>query len=394
MSDHPLYQTVREHLDGILPASWSVALRHNLVWLVLGILEARSAGPAKIAEALSTLGLSEAQTASLERRVRRIENTPEYQAATCVHPLAKYHLALGKPQQLLICIDPTTQADHIVMLTVSVSYRGRSLPLAWTLWVANRPLTGASFWERVAALLAEVATLLPAAIPIIWLADRAFGTPQFTDLVEKWGWGYVVRAQGQTRCRDRRGVQRSLASLVARRGERAKLQGQAFKKLGWRSVSIVVYWGPRHKTPLCLVSNLPPQWTLVMLYRRRYSIETLFRDYKSHGWQWEQGQVRDLEHLERLMVGMALAAWLTLMVGTQVAEEILSKPATGQRRTLPFEAKRSLFRLGLQRLKQWLHRNCRHPLGWRLTHWEAPNWQRQLLQHHTRAFVLQPLSIR
>jgi hypothetical protein len=114
-------------------------------------------------------------------------------------------------------------------------------------------------------------------------------------------------------------------SLVPVPGLRAKMSGRVFKKSDWRRASVVAYWNGRFTAPLCLVSDLPPDWGLIELYRRRYPIEALFRNYKSSGWHWEQGQVKDLDHLERLLT------WIVWMMGAQVAREILNIPATGQR---------------------------------------------------------------
>jgi hypothetical protein len=204
-------------------------------------------------------------------------------------------------------------------------------------------------------------------------------------LLLPYGWNYLVRVQGQTRYRDVTGREWPIASLTARLGQRRKGRGRAFKKLGWRPASVVVIWNAPHRSPLCLVSSLPPDWSLAHLYRQRYAIETTFRDFKSAGWHWEQGQVRDLAHLERLLCGMALASWLTLMAGTQVAASYLSQPPSAQRHTRPYPAKFSLFRLGLERLLTALLHPL--PLVWRLTDWSLTTWQRQLTAHHARAFV-------
>ena len=144
--------------------------------------------PARIAQALHTLGLSDAKAESIERRIRRIENDTSLRAATCVHPLAQQRLRFGQPSELVLVLDPTTQDERVVMLTATVWYRGRALPLAWAVWPANTPLVGQGFWDRVAALLAEVAPLLPVGVSVTWLADRAFGTPAFTDVVTAYGW--------------------------------------------------------------------------------------------------------------------------------------------------------------------------------------------------------------
>lgn len=381
------YRQVREWLNVHFDAQVSESTRERIALLVIGIIRAKSAAPAQIASALKKLGLSGAKTDSIERRVRRLENDGKLEATLCLHPLARQQLRLGKPRALLLSIDPTTQDDRVVMVSVGVWYRARTLPLAWVVWLANQPLTGPGFWERIEKLLDIVAELLPPGVPITWVADRAFGTPAFTDLVTERGWHYVVRVQGQTRCQDRMGVCRQVKHLVRLRGQRAKLRGWAFKKRGWREVCVVVYWGKRHDSPLCLVSDLPPRWYLIRLYRHRYAIEATFRDYKYAGWQWERGQVTDLEHVKRLLVGMALATWVVLCAGTQFATELLTQPPTGRRHTVPWYGKRSLFTLGLQRLHELLGGGCIIPLQWRLTDWDAPNWQRQVYFYHARAFV-------
>jgi hypothetical protein len=362
----------------------------RLTVLVLGIIRSKSASPANIAKALDELGFTDATAESIERRIRRIENDENISVAFCFHPLVRDRLAYGHPKQLLLIIDPTTQEDRVVMLTVGVWYRGRALPIAWMTWPANQPLEGDGFWQRVEALLDTVAELLPVSIPIIWIADRAFGSPSFTDLVTARSWHYIVRVVKTTRCQTVESLCRQVSGLVSQPGQRAKMRGNVFKKRGWRVASVVVYWGRGYKSPICLVSDLPPHFRLIGIYARRYPIETLFRDYKSHGWHWEQGQVTDPEHMERLLVGMALATWITLCAGTQVAGEYLAKPSTGNRRTVPWYGKRSLFHLGLQRMNKLLTGSCQIPLQWEFTHWNALNWQKQIYFHHVRAYVLGP----
>jgi hypothetical protein len=374
-------------LDQHLPPEVDESSRERLTLLVTGIIKAESASPARIAAALETLGLSDATAESIERRIRRIENDPELTASLCFHGFARQRLLYGRPPELLLSIDPTTQEERVVMLTVSIEYRGRALPLAWAVWPGNIPLEGEGFWRRVAALLDAVAQLLPCHVPVTIVADRAFGTPAFTDLVEALGWSYIVRVQGQTRCQDRLGREQTIRHLVRRRNQRAKMKGLVFKKRGWRAANMVVYWGKRHQSPLCLVSNRRAEWDLIALYRRRFPIEATFRDYKSHGWRWEQGQVSDLDHLERLLVGMALATWVALFAGTQVAAEWLARPPTGRRHTVPWVGKRSLFRLGLNRLHKLLEGDCHFVLHAVLTDWNAPNWRTQIYQHHVHAFI-------
>lgn len=388
MSAPSVYHQVEAYLNLHLPglSGWCQA---RLAALVTGILVGGSVAPARIAAALHSLGLSHASAESIERRIRRIENDPTLTAASCLHPFARHHLCLGRPERLLVALDATTQENRVVMLTASVCYRGRSLPLAWVLWPANVPLVGDGFWARVAALLAIIAPLLPKHVPVVWLADRAFGTPRFTDLLQAYGWDYVVRTQAQTRYQDACGHERSLSQVLRRPGQRCKGRGRLYKKLGWRDASFVSYWGRRHHDPLHLVSSLPPGWSLIALYRRRYAIETTFRDFKSSGWEFEQGQVVNLTHLDHLLVGMALALWLAVLLGVAVADRLLAGRPSGQRRTRPYPAKFSLFQLGLQAFQAARTQHLRLALH-AFTDWDAPNWSFQLTQHHARAFVFAP----
>jgi hypothetical protein len=387
MSAPEVYHQVRALIRQELDPRVDESTFERIALLVTGIIASKSASPAQVAKGLEKLQLKGASAESLERRIRRLENDPEMQASWCFHPFARAHLCYGRAQELLLILDPTMQEDKIVMVSVCVWFRGRALPLGWAIWPGNTPLEGEGFWKRIERLLEEVSGLIPAWARVTLMADRAFGCPAFIDLVVKNNWHYVIRVQGQTICRDRMGRERSVQSLVPYKNKRAKLSGRVFKKNGWRSASVVSYWGRRHEKPLCLVSDLKPGWYLIHLYRRRYPIEAHFRDYKSYGWRWEQGQVTNLLHVERLLTAMALASWIVLLAGNWRAKLILAKPPTGNRFTRPWEGKSSLFALGLDQLHIWLFETRLPAFLWYLSDWSAPNWECQICAHHAHAFV-------
>jgi len=386
MSAPEVYQRISRLLKRHIEPQVDESSLTRLSLYVTGLIRARNGSPAQVAKALDHMQLTGARADSLERQIRRMENDPEIKAEYCFASLARERLLLGKPEALVLIVDPTLQEDRVVMVSVNVWYRGRSLPIAWTIWPANCPLEGDRFWERIGELLQRVAAIVPKAIPITCVADRAFGSPAFTDQIEALGWNWVVRVQDQTLCQDSQGRVRRVRDLVRFAGQRKKLRGIAFKKAGWRAASVIVFWGHRHDRPLCLVSNLPPAWYVVQIYRQRFPIEGTFRDYKSYGWRWEQGQVKNLLHMERLLIGMALATWIALMIGSWQARQILAKPATGKRHTRPWEGKLSLFHLGLD-LCDLGFLETLPPFSWLLTDWLAPAWSIQICAHHAHAFV-------
>lgn len=388
MSAIEVYQRTRRLIQATVDKQVDASSVERLALYVSGVIAQKHGSPAQAAKGIAKLELREAQKDSLERQIRRMENDAEITAEYCFHPLARERLLWSKPSSLVLIIDPSLQEDRVVLLSVNVWYRGRSLPLVWTLYPANQPLEGATFWERVKGLLEQAAQLVPQRVRVIVVADRAFGTPAFTDLVAAHGWAWIVRVQSQTLARDHCGREGAIGQRVRFVGQRKKLRGWAFKKAGWRAASIVVYWGARHAKPLCLVSSLPVGFYLIAYYRQRFPIEATFRDYKAYGWRWEQGQVTDLKHLERLLVGMAIATWIALLVGTWRATQLLATPPTGHRRTRPDAAKSSLFTLGLEILQGWLY--AVHPLpqfDWLLADWQAPNWSQQLTAYHAHAFL-------
>jgi hypothetical protein len=359
----------------------------RLTLMTLGMIQAENAAPAKIAKAAQALSARGAQVESIERRLRRIVRDERIDARSCHQPIMKAILANSTIEELLLIVDPSLQEDRVVMVSIHAWYRGRSLPLVWTTWPANQPLEGDGFWTRIDELLNEVQPLLPAGVSVTVLADRAFGCPAFIDLVAKHDWHWIVRLQGQTRCQDRCGRERPVADLVRQKGERKKLRGHLFKKMGWREASLVVYWGRRHCSPLCLATDLPPDWDIVYLYRHRFPIEPTFRDYKAYGWHWEQIQIKNLAHLQVLLVGMALATCLTLLVGALQAADCLARPPSGKRYTRPWGAKYSLFQLGLRLWHACLAEGVLPHLWSALPDWLAPNWSTQLTAHHVHAFI-------
>jgi len=392
MSQPEVYQEIQDWLAHYLrdnqglPTVGQRAL-DRITLLVASMLQAQHSAPAKLAQAGHLLSERAALAESVERRIRRIENDPWITLETSFTPLVKILLAESVIRELMLIVDPTLQQDRVVMVSLKVWYRGRALPLVWTLWPANQPLEGEGFWQRIDALLGQAQALLPAGVTVTVLADRAFGTPAFTDLVAQRGWHWLVRVQGQTHYQDLDGHEQSIAQLVTQRGQRRKLRGVVFKKAGWRDASAVVDWGRSHKSPLCLVSDLAPDWGLIHLYRHRFAIEPSFRDDKSSGWQWEAGQVTDLEHLQHLVVGMALATWLTLIVGANQAAEILSHASSGKRHTRAWWGKHSLFHLGLQVWRACFSEGIPPWLWAGLPDWQAPNWSTQLSAHHSRAVL-------
>src|SRR5262245_21066870 len=294
--------------------------RQRLLFFILGLLLAGSLTLRRIACTQAYLTPQTTCAASHERRLRRVLNDPLLTWERSYARVLRRLLARHRPHQWVIILDESGHTDRLRVLTAALWYRGRALPLAWVSWPGQTKQT-ASYWSRCDTVLAQVASLLPAGARVVVVADRAFGCPVFTDPVAARGWDWLVRVQGQTRFRSHLGHIQPLRQQVGAAGQRWKGRGALFKDAGWREASAIALWGRCHREPLLLASSLPLSWNLIALYKKRAAIEALFRDWKTSGWQWEASQVTDLEHQERLLLGLAFATLLTLALGTAAAEQ-------------------------------------------------------------------------
>lgn len=356
-------------------------VRTRLVWGLLGVLLAGTIVLRQIASTYQAVTPDSPHAESHDRRLRRLLHDPTLTWDRAYAPVIRQVLRWRHAQRLRILIDESGHTDVVRTLVAAAWYRGRAVPLVWVNWPAQQRLTDMRYRDLCDLLLTRLEALLDTQRAVVVIADRAFGHPAFTDLVTQRGWDWLVRVQRQTCFRDRQGCIVPMHQPVARPGQRWRGQGDLFKKAGWRAATAVAYWSRRHKEPLLLASSLPVTWDLIAEYRKRGAIETLFRDWKAAGWQWESSQVTDLAHLERQVLLLALATLVVLCHGNAVAEEILAQPGPA-RRTRTWEGKHSLFRLGRDRVRARLAGTCPTSGAWQLASWDAPEWQVDCRRHH------------
>jgi hypothetical protein len=263
--------------------------------------------------------------------------------------------------------------------------------LCWRVWAQNTALPAGQYWAEVDALLTAAAAIVPTDLAAVVVADRAYDVPAFVDRVAAHGWHWVVRAKAKSAMRfcDQHGREHALADVLRRRlrrGGRWKARGAVFKGAGWRQASIVALWTPTAKEPAVTLSDLPCSWHTLALYDRRFWTEPGFRNSKSRGWRWEQSQVQGTAHHACLLLAMAWASLLALLAGQDEAARretaLAQRPLRAPGRTHPAKPqhpRQSLFTLGLQALRRWLHEHLPQPPTWRLAHLTDPSWHQHWL---------------
>jgi hypothetical protein len=202
---------------------------------------------------------------------------------------------------LRIVVDESTKLSDVHILVAGLAYQGIVIPLAIRVWPQNQALPPEEYRTQLASLLASVEEVLPPALRqhVLLLADRAYGRPDFLDLLEALNWHYVVRIQGQTKILCSDGSDE--ATLAARTfapdkgsvwcsGDSPQSWPQpiaAFKGAGWRACRFVAAWAPEASEPWLLVTDLKATSERFLDYASRWAIERTFLSWKSHGWDIE-----------------------------------------------------------------------------------------------------------
>jgi hypothetical protein len=184
---YPLDAAIATHLPHL-----TAAQRRGLAWWVYGALLAGSACQAAVALALGPV-VGPAAAPALRQRLREwcyagadkaAPCRAEVEVAACFAPLLGWVLAWWRGDALALALDATYLRDRLVVVSVSVLYRGTAIPVAWHVAAANR--RGAWLGPAL-GLLWRLAPAVPAGVPVLVLADRGLWSGQLWDGLRRLG---------------------------------------------------------------------------------------------------------------------------------------------------------------------------------------------------------------
>jgi hypothetical protein len=316
----PANQGLYEHNKAFLEkihADQDKALTATLAMLVTGLFLGRHVQFWSIALWLPF----DIQLTSLVRRFERFVADPRIEARKWFKPFVEaMYLSFGNETQYLI-IDSTQAGSQCRTLMAAITYHQTVLPVGWKTYKGKK---GHLKGEQHRALLESVQPYLRYAKRVIVLGDAEFSSePVIAWLLDK-QWDFVLRFQNRYQVQlTAAGEWQSMKAIY----EAADLK--AGQTLHWEQVgytqshqlpdlTVTVQWGKEHDEPICLVSSLPAAELPEQVYERRYWIETLFGNHKSRGFQLARTHLTDPEHIDRLLLAIAIATCFTLGLGTHL----------------------------------------------------------------------------
>jgi hypothetical protein len=346
------YRTWKARICELRPTQRITQIQ-NFVWLVVGIYHSHSVNLSRIASKV----IGEAKNVSTVRRLSRFLANQAIDVRSWYKPVAKAWLAsqFERVGEVRLIMDATKVGFGHQLLMISLAYRKRAVPIAWS-WV--KYVRGHSTGKQQVSLLKYVKTLLPKGAAVVVVGDSEFGSILVLRQLEAWYWFYVLRQKGNTGLWISEQIDwQRMDNLVSQAGQSTWCPNAYLTEQHIHLVSALIHWQIGEKQPWCLATNLPDAALTIRYYRRRMWTEEMFGDFKKHGFDLETTMLRHAPRLSRLMLAVAfLYVWL-LSVGARTVR-------SGLRHFVDRKDRRdlSLFQIGLRFIDRKLLRLLTIPI--------------------------------
>jgi hypothetical protein len=291
----------------------------------------------------------DATATSRERRLMRFLRNPavrvrEWYEAIAIPILKGMAESLG---EIRLIIDGTKIGFGHQLLIVTVAFRRRAIPIAWT-WI--RCSRGHSSARKQLALLSYVRSLFPKGVAVLLVGDSEFGSVDVLKTLKRWRWTYALRQKGshQIKLLGQRQWQR-FDTLITKPGQCLWL-GPGFLTYAHNfKVNLLAYWKIGEDEPWLLATNLSTPQDTLAAYRRRMWIEEMFGDLKAHGFDLERTHLRHFMRLSRLTLAATLLyVWLVAFGSQAIKTGLRHLVDRADRRDL------SIFRIGYRMVERCL----------------------------------------
>ena len=352
MPINTLYHTWNVRIRQMQPMERKTRIQ-NFTWLIVGIHQSRSVCLSRIAGKIP----GEAKLLSMIQRLSRFLANPSVNVRDWYEPIARSWLEMQARhlQQIRLIVDGTKVGFAHQLLIVSLAYRKRAIPIAWT-WVKH--IRGHSSPQAQLALLAYVKTLLPRGIAVLLVGDCEFGAVEVAKRLDSWRWDYVLRQKRRTLvCLFGQTEWRNFGSWVEMPGQSIWLGKGWLTQSKIYPLNLLALWKAGEDEPWCLATNLPDRQMTLQAYARRMWIEEMFGDLKRHGFDLESTMLRHADRLSRLTLAVALLYVWSISIGSKTIKN-------GQRDQIDRKDRRdlSIFQIGLRYIERLLVNSLKCPV--------------------------------
>jgi hypothetical protein len=306
-----LAEEVQRGLGDALPKLRKTVVR-KLALAVGAMLEGQTPNTVELA---NLLPLETERQDMREQWLRRLLKNLLLNWTVIMAPFAQRELieAGKRGQTILLSMDQTDLGNRMALLMISLRVGDRALPLAW---LAETRAANIGF-DGQKRLLEQVLIWIPAGVPVLLSADRFYPSIDLFEWLRRQNWQYRIRLKSNILADPGYSDEAPLGQWEQDVTERYLPNVRLFAQGVMTNVGIL--HEPGHAEPWMIAMDCPPTRAAVLDYSVRWSIEPMFSDFKSRGFELENSQLRQADRLERLVLIMALAMHWCVRIGRSEA---------------------------------------------------------------------------
>ena len=216
--------------------------------------------------------------------------------------------------ELVFIIDATDIGNGCTALMVSIVVGKRSIPVAWIV----RKCKKGHFPQAMHLDLLKILHYVIGSIPtlkgkkVTLLGDGEFDGGDLTAFCQNSGWYYVVKTAKDTLITHQGEIFhfQDIQSFPHQEHEGHKasfLERVLYTKQEFGFVNAVFWHALDYQDPLYLLTNLELAFDAFFYYKKRFMIETMFRDMKSSGFNIHLSKLGEPKELNSLLIAVCLA---------------------------------------------------------------------------------------
>ncbi|OLT58078.1 IS4 family transposase [Moorena bouillonii] len=291
---------------------------------------------------------------SRRRKIRRFLRLKHFTIETIWFPCVTALLEeIFNPNDRIYLVIDRTSWSLINILMVSVVYAHRAWPVYWT----SLDKKGNSNLSEQKAVLSKSLELL-SGYTVVVLGDREFCSPKLGHWLGERKAYFCLRQKCDTKILAENEVYQELRDYGLKPGMKVFINNrQVTKKNGFGTFNVACKWkrnyrGLKTKEAWYILTNFEDLDTAIVSYQKRFSIEEMFRDFKSGGYSLE-GSKLGAEYLTKLIIILAIAYTSATLQGQEIKKMGIQKYVVRPETKSKFGRRHSSFYVG-QHQHHWL----------------------------------------
>jgi Transposase DDE domain len=279
---------------------------------------------------MSGLGSSipaDIQAASREKQAKRFlehkDTTYEIHYLPLLRVLFRQLLAnVSDETGFRLVIDGTQVNKGYVGLMISLVVGKRAIPISWVIQVGQKGhFSTDSHLQIIKQVGFTIEQLLRECerpnLTITLLGDGEFDSLDLQVYCpDQFGWKYIFRTASNSVLHDSAGKFHAFDVVPLDEENFVFLENIEFTNHRYKGVHFL-YWHDKecYADPIYLVSNWKDAMVIKEYYKQRFSIETMFKDFKTRGFNMHQSRLQSVKALTNLLMLISIAFCLLMNFG-------------------------------------------------------------------------------